>query len=68
MRPGLVAARAEVTELVRRLLHRAQESGEVRADVGVEDIPIVLLGVARAAPVDGWRRYLEFALDGLRPV
>ncbi|MDX6485225.1 MAG: hypothetical protein QOF43_378 [Gaiellaceae bacterium] len=67
-RPALVAARAEVVELVRVLLRRAKESGEVREDVTVEDIPIILLGLARSAPADGWRRYLEFALDGLRPV
>jgi hypothetical protein len=34
----------------------------------VEDIPVILLGIARAAPPAGWRRYLDFALDGLRPV
>ena len=53
--------------LVGKLLRRAQREGEVRKDVTVDDLPVILLGVARSAPPDGWRRYLEFALDGLRP-
>jgi AcrR family transcriptional regulator len=67
-RPELERSRVEVQELVRALLEQAQAAGEIREDVTIDDIPIVLLGVARSAPVDGWRRYLDFALDGLRPV
>jgi len=67
-RPELEQARAEVRELVAGLLRRAQKDGEVRKDVTADDIPIVLLGVARSAPPGSWRRYLEFALDGLRPL
>jgi len=67
-RPELERSRVEVRELVSALLEQAQAAGEVRKDVTVDDIPVVLLGVARAAPLDRWRRYLDFALDGLRPV
>ena len=66
-RPELGRAKREARALVRALLRRAQDAGEVRTDVRVDDVPVILLGVARAAPHDGWRRYLEFALDGLRP-
>lgn len=66
-RPELEAARAEAQGVVGKLLRRAQRAGEVRKDVTVDDIPVLLLGVARAAPTDNWRRYVEFALDGLRP-
>jgi AcrR family transcriptional regulator len=67
-RPSLREARQEVHRLAGDLLHRAQAAGEVRSDVRVEDLPVILLGVARSAPPGEWRRYLAFALDGLRPL
>ncbi len=67
-RPELEQAKAEARLLVSELLERAKADGEVREDVTVDDVPIVLLGVARSAPPGSWRRYLDFALDGLRPV
>jgi hypothetical protein len=67
-RPALVRGRDEVRAIVSELLEAAQAAGEIRPDFMVDDVPIVLLGVARAAPRDSWRRYLGFALDGLRPV
>jgi AcrR family transcriptional regulator len=67
-RPELERGRAQVRVHVARLLERAREDGEVREDVTVDDLPIILLGVARAAPADGWQRYLDFALAGLRPL
>ena len=66
-RPELQQGRDEVRTRVAKLLRRAQREGEVRRDVTVDDLPVILLGVARSAPADGWQRYLEFALDGLRP-
>ena len=66
-RPELQQGRAEVRTIVGKLLRRAQREGAVRKDVTVDDLPVILLGVARSAPHDGWQRYLEFALDGLRP-
>jgi AcrR family transcriptional regulator len=66
-RPALQQRREEVRTIVAKLLRRAQRDGEVRKDVTVDDLPVILLGVARSAPHDGWQRYLEFALDGLRP-
>jgi AcrR family transcriptional regulator len=66
-RPELHAVREEVRSLVFALLRHDQETGAVRRDLAVDDVPVILLGVARAAPTDDWRRYLDFALDGLRP-
>jgi AcrR family transcriptional regulator len=66
-RADLRAGREEVRALVGALLRRAQRAGEVRGDITVDDLPVIILGVARSAPPDGWRRYLEFALDGLKP-
>ena len=67
-RPSLQQARADIRLLAGELLQQAQANGEVRLDVRVDDLPVILLGVARAAPPDDWQRYLTFALDGLRPV
>ena len=67
-RPSLQQARADVSRLAGELLERAQDAGEVRRDVRVDDLPVILLGVARAAPQGDWQRYLAFALDGLRPL
>jgi AcrR family transcriptional regulator len=66
-RPELQQGREEVRAIVAKLLRRAQRDGDVRKDVTVDDLPVILLGVARSAPHDDWHRYLDFALDGLRP-
>jgi AcrR family transcriptional regulator len=66
-RPELHALREEVRALVAALLQQDQAAGAVRNDLTVDDVPVILLGVARAAPSSDWRRYLDFALDGLRP-
>jgi transcriptional regulator SbtR-like protein len=67
-RVELRRGREEVRDHVGALLRRAQDAGEVRRDVTVDDLAVVVLGVARSAPPHGWQRYLGFALDGLRPV
>jgi AcrR family transcriptional regulator len=56
-------------------LRRAQESGEVRADLVPEDIQLMLrmLGATTRPAIDGrpmdahWPRYLGLLLDALRP-
>src|SRR3954447_246112 len=71
--PRLHDLAVEIRSSVERLLERAQDAGEVRADVTVEDIPVLLSAVAHAGlslePVAAglWRRYLDIVLDGLRP-
>jgi AcrR family transcriptional regulator len=58
--------------LLADLLTRAQDAGSVRADLAVEDITLVLLGVAQTMAItsqhspDQWRRHLTIVLDGIR--
>jgi AcrR family transcriptional regulator len=55
------------------LVRRAQEDGQLRADLEPIDLPIVLNAVARAGaelePIapGAWRRYFDLLLDALRP-
>jgi AcrR family transcriptional regulator len=65
--PGQVALSAYVAELMRR----AKESGRMRTDVLLEDIPLVMCGIGSASGMDhprpnAWRRHLGIVLDGLR--
>jgi AcrR family transcriptional regulator len=77
-RPETMRAHAEgsgVFELSGELLSRAQESGDLREDAVVEDVPMIICGLghvtqaARAgktAPGMSWERFLAIVLDGLR--
>jgi AcrR family transcriptional regulator len=66
------AARARVRPLVRRVIERAQQDGELRADFRAEDMPLLLWTGARVIEATSsvapelWRRYLGLLLDGLR--
>ena len=65
-------ARERIKPAVDRLVARAHASGQLRADVSLNDIPIVQLMVtavidyAQDAAPGVWRRYLALMLDGLR--
>src|SRR5262245_4321132 len=67
------ALKARLFELVGQLVHRAQASGQLRADLTQEDLAfltwantrILQAGRAAGAP-DAWRRHLGFLLDGFR--
>lgn len=58
--------------LVKRLIARAQEAGELRADFRHQDLPLLLManaGLVRrteAGAPDSWRRVAAFVLDGLQ--
>jgi AcrR family transcriptional regulator len=75
-RPGLcrqAAERAGLRDLVADLVKRAHASGELRDDIGPDDIPSLVSGVGhavhagqRGAPAMSWERYLEIMLAGLR--
>lgn len=73
LRPEVQARFDELIGNVDRLLTRAKEAGEVRADVNAFDVPILLMGVAQAGALleervpGAWKRYLDIVLDGLRP-
>jgi AcrR family transcriptional regulator len=53
------------------LIRRAQESGQIRSDVGAADIPVIqlmlstLIDAARDVSPDLWRRYLGIITRGL---
>jgi AcrR family transcriptional regulator len=73
-RAGVFAQRVQrrVGAAVRELVLRAQASGQLRPDVGVEDFPLIQIMVgavmADARNVDPqlWRRALALVLDGYR--
>ncbi|WP_329264027.1 TetR/AcrR family transcriptional regulator [Streptomyces sp. NBC_01478] len=54
------------------LIHRAQESGDLRAEVTPSDIPVVVQMLSAASQFtqgkrpDVWRRYFEIILNGIR--
>jgi AcrR family transcriptional regulator len=59
----------QVGPLIAELVRAAREAGELRPDVTVEDISLLLVALGRIAPVvpeSAWRRVLHVALDGLR--
>ena len=71
-RDRVAYAREQMRPVVSKLVQRAQEAGELRADFSASDVPIIAFMLASAAeytsPVqpDLWRRYLELIIDGLR--
>jgi AcrR family transcriptional regulator len=70
---GVETAKARLFELVARVVDRAQQSGQLRADLTLEDLALVtwantrILPACRAAGApDAWRRHLGLLLDGFR--
>jgi AcrR family transcriptional regulator len=65
-------ARDRIKPAIEALFERARASGKLRADVDVNDLPILQLMVtavidyAQDATPGVWRRYLAIMLDGLR--
>lgn len=65
-------AQRRIGPAVRELVRRAHASGQLRADVGVEDFPLIQMMVgavmedARHIDPDLWRRALALVLDGYR--
>jgi AcrR family transcriptional regulator len=68
-----VCARDRMRPAIGRLIERAQADGQVRADLGATDIPMIEFMIAAAAEYawqvrpEIWRRYLALILDALRP-
>jgi AcrR family transcriptional regulator len=70
---AMEAAKARLFDLVAQVVDRAQQSGQLRADLTLEDLAFVswantrILRACHAAGVpDAWRRHLGFLLDGFR--
>jgi AcrR family transcriptional regulator len=72
-RERVARVRARIESLVRDVVVRAHDSGQLRTDVVVEDIRIIqkmvcgVMDMTRGVSQDAWRRYLTLILDGLRP-
>jgi AcrR family transcriptional regulator len=70
--PTLAGAGGRSRELVGRVVTRAQQAGELRADFAETDLPALLWANARIIEATryeasgAWRRFLAFTLDGLR--
>jgi AcrR family transcriptional regulator len=61
----------ELNEAMTTLIERAKASGDLRADVVLDDIPMVMCGMGAATRKshqcpDAWRRHMAIILDGLR--
>jgi AcrR family transcriptional regulator len=61
----------ELNDAMTTLLERAQASGDLRSDVVLDDIPMVMCGMGAATRKshqcpDAWRRHMTIILDGLR--
>jgi AcrR family transcriptional regulator len=60
-----------MSETMDELLRRAREAGALRADVILDDIPMLMCGIGTAnckphVVPDSWRRHLAIVIDGLR--
>ena len=60
----------ELLRAAAELIRRGQEAGTIRADLAVDDIPVVMCGVMSAmhptGGPDAWRRHLQLVIDGMR--
>lgn len=65
-------AKRRGSERMREIIRRAQDAGQLRDDVTLEDVSFLLWGQARTMEIAGaiapdlWRRHLGLMLDGLR--
>jgi hypothetical protein len=57
---------AELEELGRKLVSRAQRAGALRNDIKPTEVGPLVRAALLAAPRDHWRPYLDVVLDGLR--
>jgi AcrR family transcriptional regulator len=57
---------AELEELGRKLVSRAQHVGALRKDFEPAEVGPLVRAALLAAPPGQWRRYLDVVLDGLR--
>jgi AcrR family transcriptional regulator len=71
-RDRVAQARGKLKPIVSRIVGRAQEAGELRADIDITDVPLIQLMLTAVmeytddVSTDAWRRYLAIVLDGLR--
>ena len=64
--------KAEFRAIVTRIMDRAIAAGALRADLTIADFPLIACGVLSVmyykpgGDEEGWRRYLDLVLEGLR--
>jgi AcrR family transcriptional regulator len=69
---GPTVEKAEFRAIVTRIMDRAIAAGALRADLTIADFPLIACGVLSVmyykpgGDDEGWRRYLDLVLDGLR--
>ena len=69
---GPTVEKAEFRAIVTRIMDRAIAAGALRADLTIADFPLIACGVLSVmyykpgGDEEGWRRYLDLVLDGLR--
>ena len=70
--PAAQRLQEEGQAAIARLLDRAKEAGELRADLALEDLAFVIWGISRTVEMTAgfaprlWRRHLALLLDGFR--
>ncbi|HET8557749.1 MAG TPA: hypothetical protein VFL58_10625, partial [Gaiellaceae bacterium] len=57
---------AELDELSRKVIARAQRAGALRGDLEPAEVGPLIRAALMAAPPGHWRLYLDVVLDGLR--
>jgi AcrR family transcriptional regulator len=69
---GPTVEKAEFRAIVTRIMDRAIAAGALRADLTIADFPLIACGILSVmyykpgGDDEGWRRYLDLVLDGLR--
>ncbi len=69
---GQAADKVDMLGVTGKVVERAHQSGQLRADIVAEDVPSLICGLGRATrandgrPSMSWERHLEIILAGLR--
>jgi AcrR family transcriptional regulator len=69
---GQAADKVEMLAVTAEVVARAQESGQLRADIVAEDVPSLICGLGRSVrandgrPAMAWERHLDIILSGLK--
>lgn len=71
--PAVTEIRAELMQIVRRVVQRAHDVGVLRPDIGVGDVVLAMIALARQAPPAGeplagmaFERLFALTMDGMR--
>ncbi|HEX3649908.1 MAG TPA: helix-turn-helix domain-containing protein [Pseudonocardiaceae bacterium] len=71
--PAVTEIRAELMEIVRRVVQRAHEVGVLRPDIGAGDVVLAMIALSRQLPAPGeplahmaFERLFALTLDGMR--